>query len=51
MGEEVLAGGDAPRAVNIFQQVLDMAPENPEVIAGLARALIAPAYVEEAKRC
>jgi putative thioredoxin len=49
MGEEVLAGGDAPRAVNIFQQVLDMAPENPEVIAGLARALLAAGEADEAR--
>src|SRR5688572_3181461 len=41
MGEEVLAGGDAPRAENIFRQVVEMAPENPEVLAGLARALVA----------
>ena len=41
MGEQVLADGDAPRAVNIFRQVRDMAPDNPEVIGGLARALIA----------
>jgi putative thioredoxin len=49
MGEEVLAGGDAPRAVSIFQQILDMAPEHPEVIAGLARALVADSRPEEAK--
>jgi putative thioredoxin len=29
------------RAENIFRQILDMAPDNPEVISGLARALIA----------
>ena len=29
MGEGVLADGDAARAVSIFQQILDMAPENP----------------------
>jgi putative thioredoxin len=49
MGEEVLAGGDADRAVNIFAQVLEMAPDNPEVIAGLARALVAAGQVDEAK--
>ncbi len=49
MGEEVLAGGDAARAVNIFQQILDMAPDNPDVIAGLARALVAAGSVEEAR--
>jgi putative thioredoxin len=41
MGEQVLADGDAPRAVNIFRQVREMAPENAEVIGGLVRALVA----------
>jgi putative thioredoxin len=49
MGEEVLAGGDAPRAVSIFQQILEMAPENAEVISGLARALVAADQLEDAK--
>lgn len=49
MGEEVLAGGDAERAENIFRQVLEMAPEHPEVISGLARALIAAGRTDEAK--
>ena len=49
MGEEVLAGGDGPRAVSIFGQILDMAPDNPEVISGLARALIASGEPEKAK--
>jgi putative thioredoxin len=49
MGEDVLAGGEAPRAVGIFQQILDMAPDNPEVISGLARALVAGGSVDEAR--
>ena len=40
MAEQVLADGDAPRAANIFRQVREMAPNNPEVIGGLVRALI-----------
>src|SRR3982750_3477311 len=32
MGEQVLADGDAARAVGIFRQVRDMAPENADVI-------------------
>jgi putative thioredoxin len=40
MGEDVLAGGEAERAVSIFEQILDMAPENAEAISGLARALV-----------
>ncbi len=49
MGEQVLGEGDAARAANIFQQILEMAPEHPEVIAGLARALIAAGQLEEAR--
>jgi putative thioredoxin len=49
MGEQVLAEGDAPRAVNIFQQIQEMAPENPDVIGGLARALIASGETSQAK--
>ena len=49
MGEDVLAGGDAERAANIFRQILEMAPENGEVISGLARALIASGQLDEAK--
>ena len=49
MGEEVLDGGDAERAANIFQQIVDMAPDNVEAIAGLARALVAAGRIDEAK--
>ena len=49
MGEEVLAAGEVERAVSIFEQILDMAPENPEVISGLARALVAAGRVDEAR--
>ncbi|HYN45185.1 MAG TPA: tetratricopeptide repeat protein [Allosphingosinicella sp.] len=49
MGEQVLGEGDAERAVNIFRQVLAMAPEHPEVISGLARALIAAGKPDEAR--
>jgi putative thioredoxin len=49
MGEEILADGDAPRAVSIFQQIMEMAPEHPEVISGLARALVAAGSAEEAR--
>jgi putative thioredoxin len=48
MGEQVLAEGDAARAANIFRQVHDMAPENPEVIGGLVRALVAGGEAAEA---
>jgi putative thioredoxin len=49
MGEAVLAEGDAPRATSIFRQIFDMAPDNPEVIGALARALIADQQTEEAR--
>jgi putative thioredoxin len=50
MGEQVLDGGDAPRAVNIFRQVRDMAPDNLQVIGGLARALVAASELDEARQ-
>jgi len=49
MGEQVLEEGDAERAANIFQQLVEMAPEHPEVISGLARALLAAGRIDEAK--
>jgi putative thioredoxin len=50
MGEQVLADGDAPRAVSIFRQVWDMAPENADVIGGLVRALIAAGETDKARQ-
>jgi putative thioredoxin len=49
MGEDVLAGGDGERAASIFQQIAEMAPENADVISGLARALIAAGRTDEAR--
>jgi putative thioredoxin len=49
MGEQVLAEGDAARAVNIFRQVREMAPEDSAVIGGLARSLIANGETDEAR--
>ena len=49
MAENVLAEGDHERAANIFQQIRDMAPDNPVVIGGLARALLAGGQADEAK--
>jgi putative thioredoxin len=48
-GEDVLAGGDGERAASIFQQIAEMAPENADVISGLARAHIAAGRTEEAR--
>jgi putative thioredoxin len=50
MGEAVLADGEHERAVSIFRQVRDMAPDNAEVIGGLARALIAAGEKDEARQ-
>ena len=49
MGEEVLGSGDSERAANIFQQIVEMAPENAEALSGLARSLIAAGRTDEAK--
>jgi putative thioredoxin len=49
MGEQVLADGDAPRAVSIFRQVREIAPDDAEVIGGLVRALITAGDTDEAK--
>ena len=50
MGEQVLAEGDATRAVSIFRQVQEMAPDNAEIIGGLARALLAASEADEARQ-
>ena len=49
MGEQVLGEGDAARAVSIFRQVRDMAPDDPDVIGGLVRALVETGETDEAK--
>src|SRR3954468_21185445 len=48
MGEAVLAEGDGPRAVSVFRQIREMAPDNAEAIGGLIRALIAAGENDEA---
>lgn len=49
MGEDVLAGGDAERALSIFDQIADMAPDNPAVLSGRIRALVALGQTEAAQ--
>ena len=49
MGEQVLAEGDAERAASIFQQIAEMAPEEPGVHSGLIRALLAAGRKDEAQ--
>ncbi|MEN2747447.1 tetratricopeptide repeat protein [Sphingomonas sp. T9W2] len=41
MGEEALAEGDAARALSIFDQIADIAPDDAQVAAGRVRALMA----------
>lgn len=49
MGEEVLEAGDIERALSVFGQLIEMAPDDVEVVAGLARALVKAGQVEEAE--
>jgi putative thioredoxin len=49
MGEQVLGEGDPARAVGIFRQLRDMAPDRPDVMGGLLRSLIAAGELEEAR--
>lgn len=48
MGEDVLASGDAERALSVFTQIADMAPDNPAAIGGQLRALAALGRADEA---
>jgi putative thioredoxin len=49
MGEQVLGEGDGERAANIFAQIVEMAPDHPEAIGGLARAFVAAGRLDEAR--
>jgi putative thioredoxin len=49
MGEEVLAGGEPERALSVFAQIAEMAPDHPQAVAGVARALIALGQLDEAE--
>ncbi|MET0248361.1 MAG: tetratricopeptide repeat protein [Sphingobium sp.] len=49
MGEELLAGGEAERALSVFQQIGDIAPDNVDAIARGARALVALGHIDEAE--
>ncbi len=49
MGEEVLASGEAERAVTIFAQVAEMAPDNAAAQSGLVRALVSAGRIDEAR--
>jgi len=49
MGEQVLAEGDGERAAGIFRQIAEMAPNDPGVVSGLIRALLAAGQADEAR--
>jgi putative thioredoxin len=49
MAEGVLDEGDAPRALSIFDQLVEMAPAHPAVLAGRIRALVAAGEHDEAE--
>ena len=50
MGEEALAQGDGDRALSIFSQIAEMAPDNPTVHAGTVRALVSLGRTDEAQQ-
>jgi putative thioredoxin len=49
MGEDVLTQGDAERALTIFSQIVEMAPEEPAALSGQLRAAVAAGLTEEAE--
>jgi putative thioredoxin len=49
MGEQVLGEGDAERALSIFDQLAEMAPEHAAVASGRIRALVAADRDDEAE--
>lgn len=49
MAAEVLANGEHERALVIYDQIGEMAPEHPQVTAGRAQALIALGRLDEAQ--
>lgn len=48
MGEEVLAGGDGERALSIFSQIIEIAPDNGPAHGGLLRAMVLLGELDEA---
>jgi len=49
MGEAVLAEGENERALGIFAQVIDMAPDNAAAHAGLVRTMVALGETDKAR--
>ncbi|MCT2398321.1 thioredoxin [Novosphingobium mangrovi (ex Huang et al. 2023)] len=50
MGEEALAANDGERAASIFMQILEMEPDNAEVLSGLIRGFVVAGRLEEAEQ-
>ena len=48
MGEQVLAEGDADRALSVFEQIAEIAPDHPEVVSGRVRSLVAAGRLDDA---
>ncbi len=48
IGEEALTEGDGDRALGIFREIAEIAPEHPQVHAGFVRALVATGQLDEA---
>lgn len=49
MGDAALAEGDAARAIGIFEQIIEMAPDNADALSGLARAFIGAGQMDAAE--
>ncbi|WP_380784167.1 tetratricopeptide repeat protein [Sphingomonas sp. R86520] len=48
IGEEALAEGDGERALGIFREIAEIAPDHPQVHAGFVRALVATGQLDDA---
>ena len=49
MGEQLLADGEAAQAEAVFIQLRELAPDNPTILGGIARAMIAGGKLDEAR--
>ena len=49
MGDELIEAGDSERALDLFAQIIEMAPDNAPAHAGLIRALVLAGRIADAK--
>lgn len=49
MAEDILAAGDGERALGIFDQLVEMAPEHPAILSGRIRAFVASGRHDDAE--